>query len=247
MAESAQVRIALILCSVLEREVALHGGGDPHVVVRRQLEMGLHDAPDLLRERLQAEIDALEAEESGAFDVIVLVYGLCGMGADGLRAGKHPLVIARAHDCFTHLLGSLSEYERRMAERPDCHFYSPGWNQARRVPGPERLELLKAEFSARFSPEDAEYLVETEAALWKARTQGVHIDLGTADAEAEAGYACRCCAWLGWSFERVRGDPALLRDLLHGPWDDARFQVVPPGATLRFTRDARIFKAVGNP
>lgn len=55
---------------------------------------------------------------------------------------------------------------------------------------------------------------------------------GTDDAEAEAAYARRCADWLGWKFERLRGDPTLLRDLLWGNWDAGRFQIVEPGQRL---------------
>lgn len=236
-------RVALVSCSVLESELSLLGTSC--IVAQRQLPMGLHDSPDLLRAQVQAAIDQLEREAAAgalAFDVIVLVYGLCGLGTDGLHAGAHPLVIARAHDCFTHLLGSAEDYAHRQAVEPELYYYSPGWNAARRVPGPERLEQMRRELSERFDPEDVDYLLETEQALWAARNKGVFVDLGTSDAEVEAAYACRCCQGLGWKFERVRGDPELLRTLLAGPWDDRRFQVVPPGAVLRFSRDERIFK-----
>ena len=65
--------------------------------------------------------------------------------------------------------------------------------------------------------------------------------LGTADAEAEAAYAQRCAESLGWRYERIAGDPGLLRDLLSGNWDDGRFQVVAPGAKLRHATNERIF------
>jgi hypothetical protein len=70
-----------------------------------------------------------------------------------------------------------------------------------------------------------------------------YLDLGTDDAESEADYARRCAGWLGWKFERIRGDATLLRDLLRGNWDDARFQIVPPGRRLGHAPDESILRA----
>jgi hypothetical protein len=77
-----------------------------------------------------------------------------------------------------------------------------------------------------------------------------YIDLGTPDAETEADYAKHCADSLGWKFERIHGDPTLLRDLLEGRWDDERFQIIQPGEALRpFARRTilRAEKAVTQP
>ncbi len=47
----------------------------------------------------------------------------------------------------------------------------------------------------------------------------------------------------GWAFERMAGSLALVRDLLEGRWDDARFLTIPPGQTIAPTYDARIARA----
>lgn len=236
-------RIALIACSVFDSELAQHGGNSPHIVARRNLDIGLHDRPDQLRTMLQAAVDELDG--CAGVEVIVLAYGLCGRGTAGLKARAHPLVIPRAHDCFTVFLGSKAEYALRQATCPDCYYYTPGWNRARRVPGPDRLEALRSELAAKFDPEDVEFLLESERAMWATRGHAVFVELGTADAPAEAAYAAKCAAGLEWTFEHVRGDPKLLRDLLTGPWDATRFQVVPPGRVLGHAVDEFIFRCEG--
>jgi hypothetical protein len=232
-------RLALIACSVFDAEIELLAANAPQLVERRRLEIGLHDRPDHLRAALQKEIDALDARDD--LTAVVLAYGLCGRGTEGLRAGRHPLVIARAHDCITHFLGDKETYAARQEAYPDTYYYTPGWNQARRVPGPERLEAMKDDLAKRFDPEDVEFLLETEREQWARRGRAMYLHLGTANAASEAAYAQGCANWLGWSFEERCGAPALLRDLLEGRWDDLRFQIVPPGGTLVFTRDTEIF------
>lgn len=242
MKENVPPRIALIACSVFEQELAVHAAGASHLATIDWYEMGLHDRPDQLRVTLQAAIDRIDMRDG--IEAIALAYGLCGRGTAGLRAGRHPLVIPRAHDCITVFLGSKEHYAAHQGACPSCYYYTPGWNRNRRVPGPDRLESLTKDLSGKFAPEDVAYLLESEREAWAMHDTATFIDLGTPDAEAEARYARRCADWLGWKFEHLRGDPGLLRDLLRGAWDDARFQIVPPGAVLGHAPDDSILRAV---
>jgi hypothetical protein len=234
-------RIALLYCSVFEAEIALHAAGAAHIVVRTKFDIGLHDRPDSMRTKLQAAVDAFDARDD--IEAVVLVYGLCGRGTAGLRAGRHKLVITRAHDCMTLFLGSKERYAAKQAACPNCYFYTPGWNQARRVPGPERLVALREELAQRFDADEVDFLVESERALWATHGHAVYLELGTSNAKTEADYARRCAEGLGWSFELVTGDPKLLCDLLFGCWDEARFQIVEPGQCLKHSVDEAIFKS----
>jgi len=232
--------IAVLGCAVFEKELQALALNPGRVVESCFLEIGLHDQPPVLRQRLQAELDRLDARND--IEAIVLAYGLCGRGTDGLRAGRHPLVIARGHDCMTHFMGSKERYAAHQAEHPESYFYTPGWNRARRVPGPDRLAWLREDLSRRFDPDDVDFLIEQEKACWSTRNKAVYLELGTEDAEVEADYAKRCADWLGWSFERMPRDVSLFRDLILGPWDEARFQIVRPGQSLRFDCGPQIFK-----
>ncbi|MFT3781332.1 MAG: DUF1638 domain-containing protein [Nibricoccus sp.] len=233
-------RLALIACSVFEDEIALHAKGADHIVVRVDFDIGLHDRPNVMRAKLQEAIFALD--DRNDIEAVILLYGLCGRGTSGLRAGRHKLVIARAHDCMALFLGSKERFAEKQAACPNCYFYTPGWNRARRVPGPERLVALREELAKRFDPEEVDFLVESERALWAAHGHAVYLALGTANAQSEEAYARKCAEGLGWSFEAIAGDATLLKDLLWGRWDEVRFQVVAPGATLQHSVDQAIFK-----
>ena len=111
------------------------------------------------------------------------------------------------------------------------------------MPGPENLEALRAELSARFEPDDVEFLLQATREQWQAHSLVTYLDLGTADAEAEAAYARNCAEWLGWKFEHLHGNPALLRDLLWGVWDDQRFQIIEPGQQLVQSTDESVMRA----
>ena len=214
--------------------------GAGHVVEIRWYEIALHDRPDELRAKLQGELDSLDARDD--IDAVVLAYGLCGLGTAGLRAGRHPYVLPRAHDCITLFLGSKERYAQHQRGCPGCMYYTPGWNRARRVPGPDRFAYIREEYAKQFDEDDVEFLIESEKQTWAMHDTATYIDLGTPDAEAEAAYAMRCADSLGWKFEHIHGDPILLRDLLWGNWDDERFLVVQPGCASAHATDESILR-----
>ena len=234
-------RIALLACSVFEREIALLTRDARHIAETRWFEMGLHDNPDRLRTTLQAELHSIENRDD--IEAVVLAYGLCGRGTAGLQPRRHKLVITRAHDCITLFLGSKEKYAEHQRRCPTCYYYTPGWNRGGRVPGPEKLAVMKNELAKRFDADDVEFLVETEREQWAQHDTATYLNLGTDDAETEAAYARRCADWLGWKFEQINGDATLLHDLLWGNWDNARFQIIQPGQQLAHSADEIILAA----
>ena len=234
-------RIALLACRVFEREITLHSQGANHIAEIRYFEVGLHDRPDQLRGALQESLDVVDARSD--IEAVVLAYGLCGRGTAGLRPLRHALVIPRAHDCITLFMGSKEAYAQHQRRCPTCYYYTPGWNRERRVPGPEKLDALKLELAKKFDSDDVEFLLESEREQWAMHDTVAYLDLGTDNAEPEADYAQRCAQWLKWKFERIQGDPKLLRDLLWGNWDAERFQIIQPGMRLGHSPDESIFRA----
>jgi hypothetical protein len=227
----------LIACDVFAAEVAALAHTAP-LAGTLWLEMGLHDNPARLRGSLQ---DAV-ARASAAPDVerIVLGYGLCGRGLAGLRADRVPLILPRAHDCISILLGGVERHQAVLREEPGTYFYSPGWIRGKRVPGPDREAHARALYTARHpdDPETVEDLVQADRETFLHHKRAAYVDL-THDRAAE-DYCRSCAAHLGWEFTRLTGDPAFLRTLLTGPWDDARFLTVPPGLSVTQTSDGTL-------
>ncbi len=233
-------KVAVITCAVLEIELAHFAREFPNVVHTEVLEQGLHNEPDKLRRELQAAIDRVEANTVA--DVIVLGYGLCSRGTEGVRTRRCRLVIARAHDCITHLLGSKEHYAAYVAEHPGTYWYSPGWNRHHTPPGRERYENFHRLYTEKFGAENAEYLMETEQGWMKSYTRAAFVHLGAGDITGEWKRTQECAAWLGWQCDFQCGDPALLCALLNGPWDNDRFLVLNPGETFRMTADERVIE-----
>ena len=131
----------LIACNVFQRELCAAISDSPNVIDPEFLELGLHENSGKLGTRLQAKIDEASAASDGAwaaapsgqthdatvgaYDAILLGYGLCGNGLAGIQARSLPLVLARAHDCCTILLGSRAAFLEKFGQN-----MSAGWSSA---------------------------------------------------------------------------------------------------------------------
>ena len=236
-------QMAIIACDVLVDEVKHFAQKHEHVRRLEFFEMGLHDQPARIRQTLQDCVETCEADES--VDTVVLVYGLCGKGTEGLRTRRCKLVIPRAHDCVTLFLGSARRYDELHQSCPGCYFYTPGWCRGGRTPGKARYETLKREYTEQFDEESAEYLVEVEQEALRAYQAGAWIDLGIAPDRRELKKQARKdIAGMGWRFLDIPGDPGLLEQLIRGDWPEDRFCVAEPGQQLAATTDGRVLTAV---
>ena len=99
------MRIALIGCMVMNREISHLVAQSRHVVRVWWQRQGLHDTPDILRTELQHAIDEVEREneklpEALRFEAVILAYGLCSNGVIGLRSRSLPVVVPRCDDCI---------------------------------------------------------------------------------------------------------------------------------------------------
>lgn len=235
-------RLGVVACAVMEMELEHYGRGMEHIVSRRLLEQGLHNEPPRLRREVQRAVD--EMEDDPRVQAIVLLYGLCSRGVEGVTTRSAPLVVPRAHDCITILLGSKERYAEYVGRHPGTYWYSPGWNKHHTPPGPERYRRLYEQYAAKYGQDNAEYLMQEEQAWFHKYNRATYVDLTVGATERDLQYTQACAAWLKWDFDRQRGDPALLVDLLAGRWDDQRFLVLEPGQTVTPSADERVVAAI---
>lgn len=237
----ASKAIAVIACRVFEAEIEAATANARHIVRRETFEMGLHDQPDVLRARLREAL--ARAESTPTVEAVVLVYGLCGRALVGLAPERCPVVVARVHDCIGLLLGGHARHAACLRAEPGTYWYSPGWNRGGRAAGPERTAQLRTEYTRRFGADEAEALLEMERDALAQHTRAGYTDHRLPGDDAQRREAGRCAQAQGWPLDYHPGDPVLLHDLLHGPWDDARFLVVAPGQCIAQSVDARVMQA----
>jgi hypothetical protein len=232
---AARAKYKLICCNVLQREMAAANSVSHNVIDPEFLELGLHETPEDLRSRLQGRIDAA----GEGCDAILLGYGLCGNGAAGVRARGLPLVLPRAHDCCTMLLGSRAAFLERFGpnlsaswssagyiERGSTYFRSSELGRSIVGHGLEYEELV-----ARYGEDNARYVWDSlhpESAEKELRFIEMPETEGLGYRELMRSKA----AEEGKEFVLLRGDSRLLRALLAGGWDEEEFLVVPPGKAI---------------
>ncbi len=245
------MRILCLGCEVLARPLYLAAATSPHIVDVTLLGIGLHDVPAGLRGTLQ---EAVDGADPSRYDAVVLGYALCGQATAGLRTGRVPLVVPRAHDCITLFLGDRARYMREFTDHPGTYWYSQdyierGTGAEAEIRGlgvgsgtEEDVKATYALYVERYGRDNADYLMEALGAWREHYDRAAFIDLGVAaaaDVEARAqGDAER----RGWSYERVAGDVVLVRRLLAGDWDDD-FLVLAPGERVALTYDEEIIRA----
>ena len=234
-----QKNFMIIACNVLWREYCHYAALSGNRFSFRFLEYGLHGEPARLRLELQKAIDATPA----AYDAILLGYGLCSKGVEGIVARKTRLAIIRGHDCITCLLGSKSRYHELFAANPGTYWYSPGWIENHVPPGRERYEQTYREYLGKYGEDNAKYLMEMEQDWFRKYSLAAYVDLGVGDGESCADYTRKCADWLGWKFKRIKGNPALLQRFLAGDWNDEEILVVEPGGRIEASNDESIIRS----
>ena len=235
------MRLKLIACKVLFREISRIACHSPNFVDITWMRQGYHNTPDLLRERVQEQIDRIDAgddpftcpEGPEDFDAILLGYGLCSNGVVGLSSKRYPLVIPRGHDCITFLLGSKERYRTLFDSKSGgIYWYSAGWCENVIMPGQRRQEKEYDIYLEKYGEENAEYLMEAEKHWYKEYKAAVYISQEEEVGDRYEQETREAADFLKWDFWKEKGDLSLMEAFLDGDWDEERFLVIPPGGTL---------------
>jgi len=230
----------VIACNVMWREVCYYAALSPNSFKLEFLSWGLHAEPDKLRAELQRSIDTTE----DGFDAIILGYGLCSNGVDGIVARRTPIAITRGHDCMTCFLGSKERYRAYFDANPGTYWYTPGWIENHLAPGQERYESTYRQYVEKFGEDNAQYLMEMEQDWFRKYTTAAYVDLGVGDTAGHEEYTKQCAEWLQWRFERLEGDARLIRGMLNGDWDEKDFLVVEPGHMIKASNQDSILRSI---
>ncbi len=239
------MRLKLISCEVLFREMCDACAHSPHQVDLEFLPKGLHDlGAKAMAEKIQGVVD--RAPE-GVYEAILLGYGLCGNGLDGLIARHARLVLPRAHDCIALLMGSRERYQTYFEGNPGTYYQSTGWLERGR--GLQQLthntmgfdEPLEA-MIRKYGEDNGRYLYEE---MTRYRSQYRKLTFIETGLEAGGKFLVEASTEAkerGWSFERLPGDLTWLRRMVEGKWAEAEFVVAEPSQRIVASYDTGVVK-----
>ena len=245
------MRLQLVLCDMLMLPAETLSADSPHEIVMSDLSASLHVEPLPLRDRIQEEIDRVEASDPEA-EAILLGYGLCGGATAGLVARSKPLILPRAHDCVTIFLGSRERYEQEHAATPGTYWFTEdnvkrgdalkGWLVGDAARSGE-VDRTYREYIEKYGQENADYLMEALGEWQSHYERGAFLETGLATDGTTREKARTESETRGWRFEPILSDLGLMERLLEGQWDDD-FLVVRPGEQLVMSYDDGVIKAV---
>ena len=203
------MRFKLLACEILRREIDSLITSLPHHVDVAFLPQELHVIGRVrMKNRL---VDYLAAVNEDQYDALLLGFALCSGGIVGLSAGKIPLVVPRAHDCITLLLGSRKRYQDYFFSNGGTYYMTTGWFEQNNALS-HGIEMMPFYTKLAF--------IET----------GIEPD----DSYEQRA---RCIAEeRHWEFEKITGNLSLLRQFIAGNWNED-FLIVPPGKRIQASYD----------
>ncbi len=213
-------RTAMLACATLKDEIeAVIRLTKPQIKVRYLSVM--HDRPDEMRGMIGRAVDALRDAR-----YILLAYGYCGGGLEGIGSQTSTLVIPKAHDCIDCL---LPENHRNAQYRAGRYFLTGGWLRGEKNITREIKKLKQTLDEKR----RADYL----KAVYGGYRSLTLIDDGAYSLEQVLPLAEDAAEALELPVERTKGSLSTIEKLITGNWDDD-FLIVSPGE--RITREVII-------
>ncbi|MBW1699490.1 MAG: DUF1638 domain-containing protein [Deltaproteobacteria bacterium] len=228
-----RMRLKLIACDVLIREVCLLIAKSPHIFDVEFTEKDSHNRSDTLRSLIQDEIDRSQGKK---YDAILLGYGLCGNATVGLVARDTRIVVPRAHDCCTLFLGSKETFKQYFKDNPSQPFSSPGYMERSDSPFHDSLVMEDmesdpkyVEFVEKYGEANARYIYESMYGSKTNHSKLVYIEIPETANTAYAEMCRKRAEEARMEFVPLKGSLKLLKNLINGSWTEQDFLVLNPG------------------
>lgn len=234
MSPPEKLPVVVIACMVfqnlLERYLPEHLNGQVSF-----MDYGLHRVPANLTWTVQGAIDSVEIPS-----LIVLGYGLCGNGLNGIKAGEHTLLVPRADDCIAILLGSHEDYIREFESVPGTYYLSKGWLESGSNPLKEYQEYLQ-----KYGEESAQWIMDQQYQHYERLVLVAHNQEDLKKYRPQALEVAKYCERWGMRYEEILGSEFYVRRLVElipiiaEQGLDAKaqlgsdFVVIPPGGEIR--------------
>lgn len=244
------LKLKIIACDVLNREISYLASQSKHYVDVTYLNQGLHNTPDKLREMVQSEVDKANGEfpynyynTCPNYDYIIIGYGLCSNGIVGLTSRSIPMVIPRAHDCITMLMGSKEKYKSTFGDNPGTYWFSNGWIERGWQPSDLKYNALLKDYTERYGEDNAEFLMEMEQNWMKEYKNAGFISWDCfPNNEYYRNFTKDSSIFFKWNFIEIEGSSSLLKNIINGEFHDNEVLMVPPTAVVNASYDDEIIK-----
>jgi hypothetical protein len=218
--------VALLACAVFKDLLEHLLPGDLRAEITF-LDYGLHAIPKRLKFTVQETLKAIKEPS-----LVVLGYGLCGNGLDGVQAGRHTLLIPRTDDCIAIFLGSYAAYRREFDENPGTYYLTKGWLESGSDPLREYETLVK-----KYDQETAKWLMNEQYQHYKRLLFVAHSQDELEKYAPRARQVAKYMSQWGVHYEEVSGSDLYLRQLARTAGDlsstNGDFLVVKPGGELK--------------
>jgi len=191
------------------------------------MEYGLHRVPRNLKQALQEQIDSIKQPS-----LILLGYGLCGNGLNGIQSGKHTLLIPRVDDCIAVLLGSYQSYLKEFNSVPGTYYLSKGWLES----GSNPLQEYR-EYVGKYGEERASWLMDQQYHNYKRVALVAHQQSDIEKYRPLAQEVAAYCARWDVRYQEILGSDRYVRRLAEVASSldqaDDEFVLVSPGGEVK--------------
>ncbi|MCC6346669.1 MAG: DUF1638 domain-containing protein [Nitrospirales bacterium] len=195
------MRIGVIACDIMQRELEKVLGGAAEVTVKIYLEYALHTEPQKLKELIKEKINAMRDD----VDVVLLGYGFC-KSLEGIEKELDiPIVMAQCEDCISILLTPEGR-AREIEKEAGTYFLSPGWAEF----GTEMLIKELHLDRVRKYGKDPYQVAKTLFTNYK---RGLYIDTGVGDNDHYTSRSEEFCKDFNLTLERTVGTTSLLEEM----------------------------------
>lgn len=187
------------------------------------IESGLHNYTQKLHDRLQQAID-----EITDCDRVILVFGRCGDSVQNLKNGDFEMIVPKAEDCISLLMGS-NERRRDYSKEHAAYYLTEGWLRGERNIWVEYLYSVE-----KYGEETAKSIAKMMYCNY--RTLAL-LDTGIDPIGELMEKTREIEETLDLKREVVPAELSYIRELLTGPWGAERYEIVPPYGIVGRTAD----------
>jgi hypothetical protein len=198
------IDIVVIACSVFQHIIERHLPANFTGKIT-YLDYGLHRVPKNLSTSLQDIIDSIPEPS-----LVILAYGLCGNGLNGIKSGKHYLLLPRTDDCIAILLGSYDTYIHQFTLEPGTYYLTKGWLEAGSNPLQEYQNYVQ-----QYDQDTAMWLMDQQYQHYQRLVFVAHNQQDLENYRPQALEVANFCARWKMRYEEILGSEEYIRYLIN--------------------------------